>query len=207
MAGPHGPLVFGTEEEEDTPNGPIFSVTSDDESLLVTDPGGPTVNLEVNAVYASIELALGALGPISNGIWIKVPFNVLGPVEVLGQLTGTLAAIGIPEDQGGDYDCELSLCFAVEEMDGTQLGIETALTTGGSPDTAADIPASHGFITNPGTLPFRACSTSTVLVPLVDLDLLQAWVKGTNPFGSDDFVLGRSSGSMEAVRLKRRFPV
>ena len=189
--------------------GPIFEVTSDDGSIVVTDGTGPVVDLAATIQpFASIEMVVGmVMVAVPNGIWLQVPWNTLGPVEVLTQDLGAAAGIGIPEDEGGIYDCEVTLCLEIEEMDTAQFGVELAMTTGGDPTGAGDIPASHVIIPNARPFPYRACATGTVLAPLLDSAHLEAWVRGTNPIGSDPFVVGAAVGSLEAVRLKKVIPV
>lgn len=207
---PHGPLVFGTDDDAAAvPNGPIFEVTSDDGSIIVTDPVGPVVDLAAAVPpFASIELVAGmVMVSVPQGVWFQVPFNGFGPVEVLTQDLGAAAGIGIPADEDGVYDCEATLCLQITEIDLAQLGIEVAQTKGGSPLGAGDIPASHVILSNDRATPYRTCATSTVLVDLLAGDHLELWVMGTNPIGSDPFVVAAGVGSLEAVRLKKLFPV
>ena len=188
--------------------GPIFEVTSDDGSILVTDGTGPVVDLAARIEpFASIELMVGiVMVAVPQGIWFQVPFDVLGPVEVLTQDLGAGAGIGIPEDEEGIYDCEVTLCLQISEIDTAQFGVELAMTKGGSPAGAGDIPASHVIIPNARPFPYRACATATVLTALRQFAHLEAWVMGTNPVGSDPFVVAAAVGSLEAVRLKKLIP-
>ena len=81
--------------------GPIFEVTSDDGSIVVTDGTGPVVDLAATIQpFASIEMVVGmVMVAVPNGIWLQVPWNTLGPVEVLTQDLGAAAGIGIPEEK------------------------------------------------------------------------------------------------------------
>lgn len=205
---PHGPLVFGAEDDGAVPNGPIFEVRSEDESIEVLDGFGPVVDLAVaQQPYASIELVAGmVMVSVPQGIWFQVPFNTLGPADTLVQVLGAAAEIEIAEQDGGDYDCEGTLCLQISEIDPGQLGIEMALTVGGDPTGPGDIPASHVILSNDRGTPYRTCATSTVLRNMVDGDALQMWVMGTNPIGSDPFVVVAGVGSLECVRLKKIIP-
>lgn len=206
---PHGPLVFG-EEDADTPNGPIFEVTSEDGSIAVVNPTGPIVDLSaVVQPYGSIVLT-NAMGTVPQGTWVQVPFNVAGPVDTLIQNLGAGASIEIPEDEGGDYDCEYSLCITLDDVDGGSTGILFVLTTGGAPAGGNTLPGSGGAIAvanhmGPG-LPWTHCVHGTVLAALVDSDTLELWAFGTNPPASDPIGVAASTGSLEAVRLKKVIP-
>lgn len=193
----------------DIAGGPILEIISDDGSIVVQDGTGPTVNLEQETTrFASLEID-SAMGSVPQGTWVRVPFNVAGPVEVLTQDLGAGAGIGIPEDEGGTYDCEYVLCVEIDDIDIGSTGIAFVMTTGGAPAGANTLNGSRTFLAIDNHfdgLPITHCVSASVLRDLVASDHLELWARGTNPPLSDPISVSDTTGSMEAVRLRKIIP-
>lgn len=218
---PHGPLVFGVPDEGGAPNGPLFDVISSDGSIVVTDGGGPTVDVETRkSRYASIEIDNSDFtvpnGGVLPTVWTSVPFNLFGPAHVLEQHpvpTVGPARIVIPADEDGDYDIEYTLTLHCDDFDAVNPGIWHTLTIGGDPGaggtiltptlTIFDLPSD----TRAGATDITYSICTSMLRTLLAGEFLSLWMTGLNPVGSDPLHFSRVFGSMEAVRLRKVFPV
>ena len=105
--------------------GPIFQVTSDDGSIVVTDGGGPVVDLATRTTrYASIEIFASDItvpnGGVLPTVFTEVPFNILGPANVLLQTVRpslSPAGITVPDDEDGIFDIEYTLTLSCDQLD------------------------------------------------------------------------------------------
>lgn len=96
------------------PNGPIFGVTSDDASVVITGPAGPVVDLSVASVPSSLAVALDGLVEVPTADVINfIPdppifMNVVeGPPGVANvRITSTAGAGGFSDYQYAENDPE-----------------------------------------------------------------------------------------------------
>lgn len=131
-AGPHGPLVFGLDEET---QGDLTGLTSADGSILIQDPGGPVPDLSERRIYGAMALGPGAMGPVPIATWVQVPFPINAPASRVGQIASNLV---IQAGEANTYLMGYGVAFDYVNDPGLSV-IRFTMTLGGSP-AAAGVP-------------------------------------------------------------------
>ena len=117
---PHGPLVFGLEDE----GGDLTGLTSVDGSVIIVSPGGPVPDLSVPAVVQQDQQANSTIvQTVGSGAWVDVP-GVPITVATTGRYN-ILWNTSVNPDSNTDFHWRLAI-------DGVAIGLHLVHTAAGN---------------------------------------------------------------------------
>lgn len=123
------------------------------------------------------NLMITAMGPVAipAGPFFQVPYDVLGPVNGMGQITGPLASIGVAV--AGDYEIEYTLPMFLTAIAPGATDFSAIASVNGSP-TGPGSPIVSSFtnhsVVGVGALDFTL--SNQTLATLAAGDLVSVWV-------------------------------